>query len=361
MARDSNGSYTATTGQPVVGGTTISSTTFNSLVSDISTELTDSLSRSGKGGMLVPFKNNDGTVAAPGMTFINETGSGIYRAGSNDVRMSIAGVDLVKWLSGIVEHVSGVLRSGVANGASAIGFKLNTAATYSTSGAKLLSVQNNGTEKFSVDKAGILSVADSTGGSSNAATVSAPSLAASYGLTLPAALPASTLPLVVSSAGVMSASTIATAQIADASVTRAKMASVGQQISSSSGSFTTTSASYVDVTNLTVSITTTGRAVVLELVPDGSGSTSRISVTRAATTTTGLFIAILRGATKIYETDPSLTGASATLGLILPPSIVKMVDPVAAGTYTYKVQALALNGPSDTVGFTNCKLVAYEL
>jgi len=44
--------------------------------------------------------------------------------------------------------------SGVADGASAIGFTFNTTNNYSTSGAKLLSVQNATSEKFSIDKDG---------------------------------------------------------------------------------------------------------------------------------------------------------------------------------------------------------------
>lgn len=45
------------------------------------------------------------------------------------------------------------LGTTVMDGASAIGFKLDTP-SYTTSGAKLLSVQNNATEKFAVDKDG---------------------------------------------------------------------------------------------------------------------------------------------------------------------------------------------------------------
>ena len=44
--------------------------------------------------------------------------------------------------------------SSVANGASAVGFLLNTLNTLSTAGAKLLSIKNNGVEKFAVDKDG---------------------------------------------------------------------------------------------------------------------------------------------------------------------------------------------------------------
>lgn len=52
-----------------------------------------------------------------------------------------------------IDTASGKIFSGIPDSASAIGFTLNTPA-YTTAGAKLLSVQNNGVEKFSIDKDG---------------------------------------------------------------------------------------------------------------------------------------------------------------------------------------------------------------
>lgn len=46
------------------------------------------------------------------------------------------------------------LTSGIADGATAVGVTFNTAATYSTAGAKLLSLQNNSVEKTYIDKDG---------------------------------------------------------------------------------------------------------------------------------------------------------------------------------------------------------------
>lgn len=48
----------------------------------------------------------------------------------------------------------------MANGSSALGHTFDTSTTYSTAGAKLLSVRNNGSEKLYLDKDGILSVAN---------------------------------------------------------------------------------------------------------------------------------------------------------------------------------------------------------
>ena len=48
--------------------------------------------------------------------------------------------------------------SGEADGASAVAHELDTSATYSTSGAKLLSVKNATTEKFAIDKDGNMTI-----------------------------------------------------------------------------------------------------------------------------------------------------------------------------------------------------------
>ena len=90
-SRNASGTYSLAAGNPVVTGTAISSTWANNTLSDISTELTDSLSRSGKGGMLAALRTVDGTVAAPGWSFTNETGTGLYRIGASDVGLALAG------------------------------------------------------------------------------------------------------------------------------------------------------------------------------------------------------------------------------------------------------------------------------
>jgi len=91
MPRNSSGTYTTPAGQPVVSGTVISAATENTLVSDISTEITDSLSRSGKGGMNAPIRTPDGAVSAPAHSFTNETGTGLYRIGASDVGLAVSG------------------------------------------------------------------------------------------------------------------------------------------------------------------------------------------------------------------------------------------------------------------------------
>lgn len=91
--RRPDGTYDLPAGNPVVSGTKITATWANGTMNDIAAALTDSLSRSGKGGMTVPFYLSDGTEAGPGISFTNEQGTGAYRAGNGDVRISVLGKD----------------------------------------------------------------------------------------------------------------------------------------------------------------------------------------------------------------------------------------------------------------------------
>lgn len=91
MSRNGSGTYTLPAGNPVVTGTTIESNWANTTLSDIATTLTDSLSRSGQGGMTAALRLADGTQGAPGLGFANETGSGLYRAGTGEVWAVVQG------------------------------------------------------------------------------------------------------------------------------------------------------------------------------------------------------------------------------------------------------------------------------
>jgi len=108
MSRDSNGTYTLPSGNPVQSGTVIESDWANNTMADIANEMTDSLSRSGEGGMLAPLRHVDGSAAAPAITWITEPTSGWYRAGANDFRYSIATTDVLRIVPGAVEVWNGL-------------------------------------------------------------------------------------------------------------------------------------------------------------------------------------------------------------------------------------------------------------
>jgi hypothetical protein len=99
MPRDNTGVYSlpAGAGNPVQQGTTITSSWANGTFNDVATALTNSLDRDGLGGMRAPFRNVDGTEAAPGITWSGDQASGFYLDGLGDMRASIIGQDNFRW------------------------------------------------------------------------------------------------------------------------------------------------------------------------------------------------------------------------------------------------------------------------
>lgn len=174
--------------------------------------------------------------------------------------------------------------------------------------------------------------------------LAAPVLAASYTLTLPSAVPTQTFPLYMTSTGALQV-----------------QSSKGQQLSSSSGNYTLTSTSETDVTNLSVSITTTGRPVMMMLIPDGSFTgDSYIGASNGAGiagTYYGLFY-FERDGSNIALVDFGGTIPASAL-VRCPPSALAYMDTPAAGTYTYKVAVKGTTGT--TVYVQYCKLLVYEL
>lgn len=79
MSRNSGGTYSLPAGQPVVTGSTIDATVFNTLTTDLATEMTDSLDRSGKGAMLAPLQLPNGTELLPSLTFAADATLGVFR------------------------------------------------------------------------------------------------------------------------------------------------------------------------------------------------------------------------------------------------------------------------------------------
>lgn len=177
--------------------------------------------------------------------------------------------------------------------------------------------------------------------SANTATLGVASgVSSSYSLTLPNALPAGTAFLTVDTSG-----NVAFSPAIANGLTRSYLAITSPSLSSSSGSFTTTSTSYV--TALTVSnYVTTGHPVDLRVVPDGSA-------VAAIRDQSGVGVAALfRGATKLGEWN--LNGVSNPMG----PGLINYIDTPAAGTYTYTLQIKSTTGGTQV---TNCKLSVYEM
>jgi hypothetical protein len=108
MPRNGSGTYTLPAGNPVVAGTTIEATWANTTLNDVATEMTGSLSRAGSGGMTGPLRLDAGSASVPALAWSTETTTGLYRAGTNDVRLAVATSDVMRWQAAGV-NVTGTL------------------------------------------------------------------------------------------------------------------------------------------------------------------------------------------------------------------------------------------------------------
>jgi hypothetical protein len=89
MPRSATGIYTLPPPNPVVAFTTITSAWANTTLNDMAQALTDSLDRTGRGGMTVGFKIADGTAALPGLAFTNEPATGLFRSAPNVMSVAV--------------------------------------------------------------------------------------------------------------------------------------------------------------------------------------------------------------------------------------------------------------------------------
>lgn len=136
----------------------------------------------------------------------------------------------------------------------------------------------------------------------------------------------------------------------------------GVAISGSSGNYSMSSGSYTDVTNLAVTITTSGRPVRLEISSDGSINPSQFGPwSNTGDTVCSGYVRFLRGtvALGIYDLTINVAGAGSSLLNFQPCAGCSYIDAPPNGTYTYKVQTRLIAG--DQFFSTYCKLVAYEL
>lgn len=126
MPRNISGNYTLPAGNPVVTDTLIETAWANPTLSDIAQALTDSLDRHGRGTMLAAFKVADGIESAPAVAFGSESSTGMYRdgagvlgfsvLGSDRIRATSAGVQLLGTTTADAINVTGTLTAGLITG-----------------------------------------------------------------------------------------------------------------------------------------------------------------------------------------------------------------------------------------------------
>ena len=158
MPRNASGIYTLPSGNPVVPGTTIDSAWANDTMEDMANEITNSLSRTGAGGMLAPFRLADGTVTAPGVAWLNETNSGLYRSGAGSTWMSVLGVNVAQFSTvgltipfGKALTAAGnasVVGTFAVGGATTLGSSLSVVGAIAATGGVVGNITSTGTSNF---------------------------------------------------------------------------------------------------------------------------------------------------------------------------------------------------------------------
>jgi hypothetical protein len=132
MPRNGAGTYTLPTGNPVSAGTIIEADWANDTMEDVADALSDSLSRSGQGGMTAPFRLADGNAGAPGVAWLNETSSGFYRAGSGEMWAAVLATNIMRFTTAGVFIPSA--RTFTADGNVSIGGTIGVVGTATLSG-----------------------------------------------------------------------------------------------------------------------------------------------------------------------------------------------------------------------------------
>lgn len=175
------------------------------------------------------------------------------------------------------------------------------------------------------------------------------SLATGYQFTLPNNVPTSNQSALVSdTAGTLSYMNPNAIAAARTRTVGTSVAIGGVAQSASSGLQNVSTVSYVFINNLAIGISTSGRPVAIDIVPDQSSQNGLIQTSGGV-----LNIQIIRDSTLIYQTELGNPGGFDILEL---PLSLHMVDfPPAGGPYTYFAQIKG-NGT-----FQYGMLVVYEL
>lgn len=120
--RNGSGTFTLAAGNPVLTLTTISSTWANSTLSDIATELTNSLDRQGRGGMVAQLNLQNGSLGfgTLGLGFSSDLGTGLWLDGTHTIGVAISGQRNSDF------NVNGLTVNGLGSTASVRGVALST-------------------------------------------------------------------------------------------------------------------------------------------------------------------------------------------------------------------------------------------
>ncbi len=157
----------------------------------------------------------------------------------------------------------------------------------------------------------------------------------------------SAMPLIMSTSGSLIAQRLV----------RYQLPSAGQQISNSCATFSTSNTSLTDVTNLSVTLTTTGRPVMVFLQPLNNSATGGIFQLSGTGSGVSGGIGFTRDVTDIVYFG---LAASAPTNGAWPAGGFSFLDVPTAGSHTYKAQTKVDNA-TWTAFVRELTLVAYEL
>lgn len=161
--------------------------------------------------------------------------------------------------------------------------------------------------------------------------------------------------------GNIAASGVITANIADGAVTNVKRGAANYAVTTSSSLFSNTAA-LAQVTNLSTSITTYGRPVLVRLEAANSSylisniSTTRGEVYSSDSSGAGSYITVLKNSSTLAKQRLPYQGASGENRH--PCSAYTVLDAPTAGTYTYSVGVESNTGVTGYV--SGCKLTVTE-
>lgn len=148
---------------------------------------------------------------------------------------------------------------------------------------------------------------------------------------------------------------VTTVKIEDGAVTLAKQAATILAQSASSGTFTTTSSSQVDV--VSINFTSTGRLIRVEIVGASGSSPCFLSVTDASNPAIGrIYITQNSSDLQMSEVSTNIVGSS----LLVPFSTYVIANP-GPGTFNFKIRANVVSSPTTVFTIQNMRIQCYEI
>lgn len=319
----------------------------------------------------LPFNNNQ-AISLQAAVFTQQSSLGTLNA-------LFVGTDGNLYFNDSAGDASIQITSGGAVNSTSSGISSGSATASFVSSVLVVNAASNTPANI---QAGSLLIGNNSSGSKFLTLAPPTAMAANYSLTLPS-LPASTNLLTCDSSGNISAAAnvdnvslqfsgtvlsiknlgVAQAQSAIRPGPSTSSSTLGTYVrSSSSGSQTTVSTSFVTVTNLSVSLTTNGNPVFVGILPDTTGSLCTLGATgTSGTTIVGAQLEILNGLTAIASTQvfERIQSSTGVITINTPLSFFTYDFP-SAGSHTYSVN-FSSSSSSSTASISNAVLVVYEI